>query len=79
MTRALQNRGLNSAVLRYARLWPKLGCPVIAQLADSQPTALAKVVMKLHEAAGLSAFELLLPSHADAHRGQPGADGGALR
>ncbi len=62
----LQNRGIGAVLKHFARWWPRLGCPVIAQLADTQPGALAKVVGQLTSNEGLSGLELRLPRHADA-------------
>jgi len=63
----LQNRGVASAIKQYGRLWSRLGCPVVAQLADTHPATLDKVVVKLSESEGLSGFELLVPPDADAN------------
>lgn len=59
----LQNRGVNAAVKRFARLWPELGCPVIAQIADSQPRMAAAVAEQLSGRPGLLGVELLLARH----------------
>lgn len=61
----LQNRGVNAAVKRFGRLWPDLGCPVIAQIADSQPRMVAAVAERLAAAPGILGVELLLPQHTD--------------
>jgi dihydroorotate dehydrogenase (NAD+) catalytic subunit len=61
----LQNRGVNAVLKQFAALWPRLGCPVIAQVADEQPSALAKVAGRLTSAEGLGALELLLPRTAE--------------
>lgn len=60
----LQNRGVKAACRKYGRLWPKLGCPVIAQIADSMPRMAGRVAEQLTSAEGLSGLELLLPQHA---------------
>jgi dihydroorotate dehydrogenase (NAD+) catalytic subunit len=60
----LQNRGLNGVLKHFAHLWPRLGCPVIAQLADQQPEPLGRVAGRLAETPGLSALELLPPRTA---------------
>ncbi len=62
----LQNRGLNAALKNFAKLWPRLGCPVIVQVADSQPQVLARTLSQLSMVDGVSGIELLLPRHADA-------------
>ena len=43
----LQNRGVSAAVRRYGQLWPRLGCPVIAQVADSEHRDAAETVERL--------------------------------
>lgn len=64
-----QNRGVSSALKRYATLWSRLGCPIIAQVADSQSELLADVVEKLNDAfyagASISGVELVLPLDVD--------------
>ncbi|MEZ4864584.1 MAG: hypothetical protein R3C14_24960 [Caldilineaceae bacterium] len=62
----LQNRGVNAVVKHFGRQWSKLGCPVIAQIADRASHALAEVVERLGNVAGLAALEWLLPADADA-------------
>lgn len=61
----LQNRGLSASLAKFARLWPRLGCPVIMQLADRQPRQLAQVAEQLTTVVGLAGLELLLPRQAD--------------
>lgn len=60
----LQNRGVKAARRHFAKLWPDLGCPVIAQVADSMPRMLGRVAEQLADAKGLCALELLIPRHA---------------
>ncbi|MDE0206739.1 MAG: hypothetical protein OXP66_12015 [Candidatus Tectomicrobia bacterium] len=55
----LQNRGVSAAVRRYGQLWPRLGCPVIAQVADSEHRDAAETVERLSRADGIEGFELL--------------------
>ena len=62
----LQNRGLTAVLKQFAKLWPRLGCPVIAQVADHQPSALAKAAAQLTSEQPLSGLELLLPRTIDA-------------
>lgn len=57
----LQNRGVTAVLKHFARFWPRLGTPVIAQLAESQPNSLAKLVAQLTSKGDLSALELLPP------------------
>ncbi len=61
-----QNRGLSAVVKRFARLWPRLGCPVVVQLVDRDPQQLATVAEQLSTVAGVSAFEIVVPLWADA-------------
>ncbi len=60
----LQNRGITTVLKHFTKLWPRLGCPVIAQIADSQPSALTKVAAQLTSNEQLSGLELLLPRNA---------------
>ncbi|MEZ4663628.1 MAG: hypothetical protein R2911_39340 [Caldilineaceae bacterium] len=66
----LQNRGITTLLKRFAPQWEQLGCPVIVQIADSQPHDVQTVVNRLNEAlfAGImvSGMELLLPQRIDA-------------
>jgi len=66
----LQNRGVRRVLRHFAGRWAQLGCPVVAQIADTQPEDLRRVVQQLYAALGdgvaISGFELLLPRQADA-------------
>lgn len=64
----LQNRGVNNAIQQYGKLWPKLGCPVVVQVAESHPATLAKVVRKLASVPGVQGLELLVSPDLDAAR-----------
>jgi dihydroorotate dehydrogenase len=55
----LQNRGVNNAIQQYGRLWEKLGCPIVVQVAESHPATLAKVVGKLASVRSVQGVELL--------------------
>ena len=55
----LQNRGVSAAVRRHGRLWPRMGCPVIAQVADSEFQEAAETVGRLSVVDGIAGFELL--------------------
>ena len=55
----LQNRGVTAAVKRYGQLWPRMGCPVIAQIADSSREEAAETVGRLSGVDGIEGFELL--------------------
>ena len=60
----LQNRGVSAAVRRYGQLWPRLGCPVIAQVADSELRDAAETVERLSAVDGIEGFELLCEPEA---------------
>ena len=62
----LQNRGVGKIISHFARYWPRLGCPVIAQVADDRASILARTLARLREVEGLHGLELLPPSGADA-------------
>jgi len=47
----LQNRGVTSVLKKFAKGWAKVGCPVIAQVADDDPDLLIEVVERLTDAA----------------------------
>ena len=55
----LQNRGVSAAVKRYGQLWPRMGCSVIAQIADSNWEEAAETVERLTGVDGIEGFELL--------------------
>jgi dihydroorotate dehydrogenase len=55
----LQNRGVNNAIQQYGKLWEKLGCPIVVQVAESHPGTLAKVAGKLAGVRGVQGLELL--------------------
>ena len=60
----LQNRGVSAAVRRYGQLWPRMGCPVIAQVADSESGEAAETVERLSAVEGIEGFELLCQPEA---------------
>ena len=60
----LQNRGVSAAVRRYGQLWPRMGCPVIAQVADSESDEAAETVARLSAVEGIEGFELLCQPEA---------------
>jgi dihydroorotate dehydrogenase (NAD+) catalytic subunit len=62
----LQNRGVGKILSHFARYWPRLGCPVIVQVADDRASILARTLARLAEAEGLHGIELLPPPDADA-------------
>ena len=60
----LQNRGVAAAVKRYGQLWSRMGCPVIAQIADSRREEAAETVERLTGVDGIEGFELLCQPEA---------------
>ncbi len=61
----LQNRGVSAAVRKLSAGWARLGCPVVAQVADSQPDALAETVERLGRVESLAGLELLVSPHQE--------------
>lgn len=62
----MQNRGVSKVVQSFSRLWPRLGCPVLAQVADDRASILARTLARLRDVAGLQGLELLPPVDGDA-------------
>ncbi len=60
----LQNRGVSAAVRRYGQLWTRMGCPVIAQIGDSERDEAAETVERLSVVDGIEGFELLCQPEA---------------
>ena len=60
----LQNRGVNAATKRFAPRWSELGCPVIAQIGDTQQRMAAAVAARLASEPGLLGVEVLVPRYA---------------
>lgn len=56
----LQNRGVNAVMKKFARIWPRLGCPVIAQIVDDHPEDAAVTARRLLGVEGLMGLELAL-------------------
>ncbi|MCL4835608.1 MAG: hypothetical protein KJZ86_24425 [Caldilineaceae bacterium] len=54
----LQNRGVSAVIKNFARLWPRLGSPVIAQIADNSPEEAASTARRLAQVDGLLGLEL---------------------
>lgn len=63
----LQNRGVSAVIKNFARLWSRLGCPVIAQIADNSPEEAGSTARRLAQMDGLMGLELRISPHA-----QPG-------
>ena len=66
----LQNRGVNNAIQQFGKLWDRLGCPVLVQVAESHPLTLSRLLAKLGSLPAVQGIELLPP---------PGADAGQMR
>jgi len=64
----LQNRGISAVIKRFASQWPKLGCPVIAQVADSEPHAVARVAERLDRISSIDGLELLPPRQLEPYQ-----------
>ena len=56
----LQNRGINDVIKRFARLWARLDVPVIVQVAETRPQALAFVLERLATVEAVAGIELLI-------------------
>jgi dihydroorotate dehydrogenase (NAD+) catalytic subunit len=56
----LQNRGVNSVLSKFARFWPRLGCPVVVQIAENDPRLLSRLVERLAPVKGITGLELML-------------------
>ena len=58
-----QNRGVSNAVRRHGKLWPRLGCPVVAQLVDADPREMGKLAARITTVPGILGVELLPLTH----------------
>ena len=54
-----QSRGVAAASSKYSRLWPRLGCPVVAQVLGDGVEEMNSVCGRLNGMNGLSGFELV--------------------
>jgi dihydroorotate dehydrogenase (NAD+) catalytic subunit len=61
----MQSRGIGAALKRFGRLWPRLGCPVIAQIVEARPSSAARLAAQLAGQPGISGLELALPRECD--------------
>lgn len=61
----LQNRGVTAVIKNFARFWSRLGCPIIAQIADDDPQEAASTARRLAQVDGLMGLELRLALHAE--------------
>lgn len=66
----LQNRGIRSVLAKCAPGWPKLGCPIVVQVAERDPEDLRYVVSKLEQVRSVSGIEVLI--HEDANGRETG-------
>lgn len=57
-----QTRGVKAAVRHFARLWPRLGVPVVGQIVDSDPVAAGRTAAALVRCDGILGLELAMPS-----------------
>ncbi|MBX2998885.1 MAG: hypothetical protein KF893_10275 [Caldilineaceae bacterium] len=64
----LQNRGIQAVMKKFARIWRRLGCPVIAQIVDDDPEDAAFTARRLMGVEGLMGLELLVAEETSAHR-----------
>jgi len=62
----LQNRGVSDVIKRFARLWTRLGTPVIVQVAETYPQSLAFVLEQLATIESVVAIELLFAPDTEA-------------
>lgn len=60
-----QNRGVNDVVKRFSRQWARLGAPVIVQVAENRPSALASVLERLATVDTVAGLELLIANGSD--------------
>lgn len=60
-----QNRGVSAVVRKMARYWPRLGCPVIAHIADTLPGPASGTARRLADVDGLMGLEVAIPRTAD--------------
>jgi len=56
-----QSRGVRAAVRQFARLWPRLGVPVVAQIIDTDAVAAGRTAAALARCAGIVGLELAPP------------------
>ena len=66
MAAGIQNRGITDVIKRFARLWSRLGAPVIVQVAEQRPEALAFLLEQLAPIEAIAALELLVGQDAEA-------------
>jgi dihydroorotate dehydrogenase (NAD+) catalytic subunit len=58
-----QNRGVSNAMARHGKLWPNLGCPVVAQLVDADARSMGKLAARMTGARGVLGLELVPLTH----------------
>mgnify|MGYP001273065614 CR=1 FL=1 len=59
-----QNRGLHATLRTFAPLWARMGVPVVVQLADMRPDALARCALRLSNVPGVVALEWRVAQNA---------------
>ena len=59
LSAGLQNRGVAAALRKHAKLWPRLGCPVIVQIADTDAKGAAALAARVGASPGVLGLELL--------------------
>ncbi len=60
LDRGLQNRGVRRVVRRYARLWERLGLPILVQIGDTEPGEAASTARSVMVSSAVAGLELLL-------------------
>ncbi len=55
----LQSRGVAAALRKHGKLWPRLGCPVIVQIADTDARGAAALASRVATSPGVLGLELL--------------------
>jgi dihydroorotate dehydrogenase (NAD+) catalytic subunit len=58
-----QNRGVSNAIARHGKLWPKIGCPVVAQLVDADARSMGKLAARMAGVQGIAGLELVPLTH----------------
>ena len=66
MAAGTQNRGISDVLKRFARIWARLGAPVIVQVAEQRPEALAFLLEQLATVEAVVALELLIGQGTEA-------------
>jgi dihydroorotate dehydrogenase (NAD+) catalytic subunit len=59
MNTGLQNRGLNAVLNKFSKLWARLGCPIVVQVAEQNPRQFVDMLERLAGVEGVGCIELL--------------------